>query len=247
MKHKILNSITLLILVLCSYCTAQTSDFIVTNSLDTIYVDKVSTTDHQVKTVINGKKNKYNIDEIISYYISKENKHYERVKNPQADKLKAKQIDRYDYRALETAHIDDYEKRIEYKFFNRLTVGRVKLFTDGLIYNTLSSSGNPPVPLSLSHNDKSYYISIYDSKLELIDYEKESKLSYDINGNFQHYYDDNGLKMTKNVYELLKIYLNGNDEIENKLEKLFLSKPKANEEQIIDLINEYNSWVEIKK
>lgn len=235
MKHKILNSITLIILVHYSYCNAQTSDFIVTKSFDTISVEKVSVTDHNVKTVINGKKNKYNIDEIISYYISKENKHYERVKNPQADKIKAKQIDRYDYRALETAHIDDYEKRIEYKFFNRLTVGKVKLFKKAV---PLPASGNMHQGnFHSSYEDVTYYISVYDSKLELINYNQGLELN-----NY-----NNDLKLTKNVYELLKIYLHGNDEIGNRLEKLFLSKPKANEEQIIDLINEYNRWVEIKK
>ena len=101
----------------------------------------------------------------MSYYISKENKHYERVKNPQADKLKAKQIDRYDYRAIETAHIDDYEKRIEYKFFHRLTVGKVKLFKKAvpLPASAYRHQGN----FSSSYEDVTYYISIYDSKLEL--------------------------------------------------------------------------------
>ena len=226
MKHEILNYTNLLLLVLCSYCNAQTSDFIVTNSFDTISVEKVSVTDHNVKTVINGKKNKYNIDEIISYYISKENKNYERVKNPQADKIKAKQIDRYDYRALETAHIDDYEKRIEYKFFHRLTDGKVKLFKKVV---TLPASGDAyHGNFQSSYKDVTYYISVYDSKLELIN-------------------ERQGLELTEELYELLKVYLYGNDEIGNKLEKLFLSKPKANEEQIIDLINEYNRWVATKK
>ena len=83
MKHKMLNKITLLAVLLCFYCNAQKSDFIVTTSFDTISVEKVSVTDQEVKAVINGKKNKYTTEEIMSYYISKENKHYERVKNPQ--------------------------------------------------------------------------------------------------------------------------------------------------------------------
>jgi hypothetical protein len=226
MIHKILNYITLITLVLCSYCHAQQSDFIVTNSLDTIYVEKISTTDDKVKTVLNGKKNKYNMDEIISYYISTDNKHYERVKNPLADKLKAKQIDRYDYRALETAHIDEYEKRIEYKYFHRLTEGKVKLFKKVVTFPASGDAyhGN----FQSSYDDVTYYISIYDSKLELIN-------------------PNQGLELTEEFYELLKIYLHGIDEIQNKLEKLFLSKPKANKKQIIDLINEYNSWVETKK
>ena len=226
MKHKMLNKITLLAVLLCFYCNAQKSDFIVTKSFDTISVEKVSVTDQEVKAVINGKKNKYTTEEIMSYYISKENKHYERVKNPQADKLKAKQIDRYDYRAIETAHIDDYEKRIEYKFFHRLTVGKVKLFKKAvpLPASAYRHQGN----FSSSYEDVTYYISIYDSKLELIDQKQE-------------------LELTTELYDLLKIYLYGYDEIDTKLEKLVLSKPKANEEQLIDLINEYNRWVETKK
>ena len=55
------------------------------------------------------------------------------------------------------------------------------------------------------------------------------------------------LTLTKGVYDLLKIYLIGNTEISTALDDLFLSKPIGNEKQIIDLINEYNKWVELKK
>jgi hypothetical protein len=226
MKDKTLNPIISLLIFLSSYCNAQTSDFIVTKSFDTIYVEKVSSTDDKVKTITNGKKVKYNIDEIISYYVLKENKHYERVKNPLVDKIKAKQIDRYDYRALERAHIDDYEKRVEYKFYHRLTVGKVNLFKNVVI---LPASGNAHQGnFYSSYEDITYYISIYDSKLELINQKA-------------------ALELTDELYELLKIYLHGNEYIDKKLEKLFSSKPIAKETQIINLINEYNIWVERKK
>ncbi len=237
MKDKTLNTIISLLIFLSSYCNAQTSDFIVTKSLDTIYVDRISLTDSKVKTETNGKKVKYNIDEIISYYIFKENKYYERVKNPSIDKIKAKQISRYDYRELERIHLDDYEKRIEYKFFHRLTNGKVKLFTEGLVYTFTPSPGNRPVGPPDILNNKSYYISIYDSKLELIDYKAD----------LEFFNNQGKLKLTKDVYELLKVYLYGNVEIENKLDQLFLLKPVAKEEQIIDLINEYNIWADTKK
>jgi hypothetical protein len=55
------------------------------------------------------------------------------------------------------------------------------------------------------------------------------------------------LTLTKGVYELLKIYLIGNTEISTALDDLFLSKPIVNEKQIIELINEYNKGVELKK
>ena len=226
MKQKILNKITLIATVLCSYCNAQQSDFIVTKSLDTIYVEKVTTTDDKVKTITNGKKVKYNIDEIISYYDSKENKHYERVKNPLVDKIKAKEVDRYDYRALETAHIDDYKKRVEYKFFHRVTVGKVKLFKNVVL---IAASGNAyQGTFYSSQEDITYYISIYDSKLEVIN-------------------QKNKLELTDELYELLKVYLHGNEDIDKKLEKLYASKLMVKEAQIIDLINEYNIDVARKK
>lgn len=223
MKNGILSIINLTAILICSYCNAQITDFIVTTSFDTIRVDHVSLTDDKVKTKTNGKKEKYNLDQIISFYDRGENRHYERVKNPSIAKIKAKQTDRYDYQALEREHVDDYEKSIEYKFFQRLTRGKVKLFTNGLIYSVLNGAPSPSDFMSSTYNNKSYYISIDDAKLELI---KE-------NGN---------LELTEDVYEVLKIYLHGNDGIRKQLDKLYLLKPHAEEKQIIDLINDYNVW-----
>lgn len=57
----------LITILICSYCNAQTSDFIVTTSQDTIYVDKINLTDFEVKTKTADKKKKYQVDDIISY------------------------------------------------------------------------------------------------------------------------------------------------------------------------------------
>ena len=60
------------------------------------------------------------------------------------------------------------ENRIKYKFIQRLTVGKVKLFCE-VFKQTGSGIGTPgqlgSVP-SYYSEDKIYYISIYDSKLE---------------------------------------------------------------------------------
>jgi hypothetical protein len=65
MKEKALNKLTLLAILVCSYCNAQTSDFIVSASQDTIYVDKINVTDFEVKTKTGDQKKKYKTDEII--------------------------------------------------------------------------------------------------------------------------------------------------------------------------------------
>ena len=65
--------------MICSYCNAQTSDFIVTTSNDTIYVDKITLTDFEIKTKKAKKKKKYNLDIINSFYLSKEKKYFERI------------------------------------------------------------------------------------------------------------------------------------------------------------------------
>jgi hypothetical protein len=49
------------------------------------------------------------------------------------------------------------------------------------------------------------------------------------------------------VYEVLKLYLYGNEDIAVKLDNLFNSKPIAKEKQIIELIDEYNLWVKSNK
>ncbi len=231
-----MKNITYLIvitLLIYSNCNAQKSDFIVTKSNDTIYVDKINLTDSKVKTKTNGKKKKYNLDKIISFYDSAENKHYERVTNPIKEKTEPSKSDRYNYRKLENSHIDDYEKRIKYKFFQRLTDGKVKLFTQGSQYNILNNSPSPSDFMSTSYDNITYYISIYNSKLELINHKRK----------FEQINDDGKLKLTINVYEILKTYLYDNNEIQKRLDKLFSSKPIAKEEQIIELVNEYNNWI----
>jgi ABC-type antimicrobial peptide transport system permease subunit len=231
MKEKALNKITLLAILICSYCNAQTSDFIVSASRDTIYVDKINVTNFEVKTKTGDKKKKYNIDEIISYYISKENKHYERIS---PEKKEPKEADKYDYRRNENLYSDEYESRIKYKFLQRLTVGKVKLFAE--VYRGASPGTGSPgqagfVPAA-PYENKIYYISIYDSRLELIKNKAGLKI-FDFS---------KGLELNKEVFEILKIYLYGNNEINVKLNNLFISKPIAKEKQIIDLINEYNIW-----
>ena len=108
-------------------------------------------------------------------------------------------------------------------FIIRLTEGKVKLFEhQGTSYYDSEMSG---AGVAMGKGI-SYYIAIYDAKPELI-------------------YNNYGLKLKKNVYELLKIYLSGNTEIEKRLDKLFLSKPITKEEQIVKLINDYNIWVKL--
>ena len=208
---------------------AQKSDFIVTKSYDTIYVDKINLTDLKVKTKTADKKKNYNNDKIISYYKSSENKYYERIAN-QIEIKEFKDSDRYDYKRMENLHIEKYENRIKFKYIQRLTEGKVKLFCEDL-KQTFVGTGIPGGPnyMPATHfENKNYYISIYDSKLELINNKAE-------------------LELNKEVYKILKIYLHGNSEISMKLDNLFTTKPIASEKQIIDLINEFNIWVKSNK
>lgn len=237
MKKITLHYFIVFALFIYSNCNAQTSNFIVTTSQDTIYVDEINLTDFQVKTKIGDKKKKYKIDEISSYYLSKKNEHYERVI---FTKSVVKKPDRYDYRRNEDFYIEDYDNRIKYNFFQRLTDGKVKLFTEGSANTVLNSSPKSPgyMTNTFTSDDIKYYIGIDNSKLELLNEDNNLKLpDFDLT-NY-----DGKLKLTKKVYEILKIYLYSNIEIEKKLNNLFLSKPKAKEKQIIDLINEYNIWV----
>jgi len=238
MKNMKLKYLTLIILLMYLKNYSQSSDFIVTSAYDTIYVDRIDLTDYKVKTKKANQKKKYNIEEIISYYISKENKYYERITN-QLEKEEQKELDRYDYRRIENLHIEEYENRIKYKFIQRLTNGKVKLFCEET-KQTFVGSGMPNGPnyIPTSHYEsKSYYISIYDSKVELINYKPKLSL-------FKNSLD---LELNEEVFEILKMYLYGNSEITNKLNNLFITKPVANEKQIIDLINEYNIWVKTNK
>lgn len=223
MKEKTLNKIILMTIMICSYCNAQTSDFIVTTSNDTIYVDKITLTDFEIKTKKAKKKKKYNLDLINSFYLSKEKKYFERIL---LEKKEIKDTDKYDYRRNENLYLEEYQSRIKYKFIERLTTGKVKLFIEILNEPALGTP-NQPNFITTSKNEI-YYISIYDSKLELIK-------------------TFGKLKLTKDVYELLKLYLHGDDEITKKLDQLMLLNPIANKEQIINLINEYNVKIDSNK
>ncbi len=217
---------------------AQKSDFIVTASFDTIYVDKINLTDFKVKTKTGDKKKNYNNDEIISYYNSLENMYYERITN-QIEKKEFKESDRYDYKRMENLHIEEYENRLKYKFIQRLTEGKIKLFCEVSKQTFLGTGipGGPNYSPASHYENKVYYISIYDSKLELINNKAELKL-------FNNSVD---LELNKEVYEILKIYLYENNEISIKLDNLFKEKPIAKERQIVDLVNDYNIWVKSNK
>jgi hypothetical protein len=124
------------------------------------------------------------------------------------------------------------ESRSEF-FLIRLTHGKVKLYlNDGISYassyNSLSGLQTAPgLPGIISSRNSTYYIAIYDAKPELIS-------------------EDEPLKLTSEVYEILKVYLYGNSEIEKKLEQLSNEKPLVKKEKIINIINEYNAWVKSK-
>lgn len=124
------------------------------------------------------------------------------------------------------------ESRSEF-FLIRLTNGKVKLYlNDGISYassyNSLSGLQTAPgLPGIISSRNSTYYIAIYDAKPELIS-------------------EDEPLKLTSEVYEILKVYLYGNSEIEKKLEQLSNEKPLVKKEKIINIINEYNAWVKSK-
>ena len=123
---------------------AQKSDFIVTTSFDTIYVDKINLTDFNIKTKTADKKKTYNKDAIISYYNFSEKKYYERITN-QIEKKEFKESDRYDYKRMENLHIEEYENRLKYKFIQRLTEGKIKLFCE-VLKEAYAGSGMPGGP-----------------------------------------------------------------------------------------------------
>jgi hypothetical protein len=235
MKLKYLILITFLI-YLKNY--SQSSDHIVTSTYDTIYVDRIDLTDFKLKTKKSDQKKKYNFEDIISYYISKENKYYERTAN-QIEKKDLQELNRYDYKRLENLYLEDYVKRIKYKFIQRLTIGKIKLFCEE-IKQTILGSGIPGSSNYVStdyYEVKKYLISSNDSKLELIN--NKPKLRFIKNSL--------DLELNAEVYEILKIYLYGHSEITIKLDNLFVTKPIAKEKQIIDLINEYNILVKTNK
>ena len=220
LAHNILNKLIFPTVLICFYCNAQTSDFIVTTSRDTINVDKISLTDFEVKTKSAGKKKNYKIEEIASYYVFKENKYYERTP---VEKKERREPDKYDYRRNEDIHLEEYQNRIKYRFLHRLTAGKVKLFTE-FIYEM--GVGAPSQPGYIAPGKKDiYYISILDSKLELLS-------------------DFGPLRLDENVMEILKTYLYGNNEITKKIDRLSL-KGTTGEREIVELINEYNRWANL--
>ena len=245
MKKIKLNLLLLITLFIYWNNYSQNSDFIVTATQDTIYVDKVDISNFKVKTKKSGVKTKYNFEDITSYYQSKENQHFERIP---VEKEEIKAVDKYDYKRNESLHLEPYKNTIKFKFLQRLTVGKVKLFVE-----VFKSGGVFPGGLNTGFGsqqfgqagqggfapseESTYYISIYDSRLEQIDFKPKFKL-FDFS---------KGLQLTEEVYQILKLYLYGNTELTTKLDNLFLTKPIANEQQIVELINEYNIWVKNNK
>jgi hemerythrin superfamily protein len=49
------------------------------------------------------------------------------------------------------------------------------------------------------------------------------------------------------AYTVLRLYLNENKEILSKLDSLYQSKHKGMIKRILEIINEYNRWLELKK
>lgn len=228
MKQKIAYKTTLSLLWLCSYGNAQTTDYIVTTSFDTVSVDKITVTDFEVKTKIGDNKKKYKVDNIISYYIAQKKEYYERVP---IDKKERKAPDKYDYKRNEDFYLEQYKNDIKFKFIQRLTTGKVKLFCE-VEYQAASGKAGQADYIAPGEN-RTYYIALYDSKIEPVIKDVNFKL-------FDFSY---GLTLNTEVYELLKEYLHGNQEISSKLDHLHTSKPKATEKQIIELIDDYNLWV----
>ncbi|RZJ31619.1 MAG: hypothetical protein EOO48_01495 [Flavobacterium sp.] len=219
----------ILLLLICPLCNAQTSDFVVTASHDTIVADKINLTDFDVKIKRADKKQKFKVEEIISYYSSKDNKYYDRVEN---ERKTVQQPDKYDYRRNDDFHLEEYEKRVKYRFIQRLTVGKVRIYFENLTI-TVAAPDMPEIRGASSfpfgpEKNETYYIAIDNSKLELIS-------SY------------GKLKLTDDVYDVLTEYLYGNDKIIKKLNHLHSTGKLANEEQIIALVNEYNIWVALNK
>ncbi len=231
MKNRIFKYLLILFIFSFFNINAQKSDFMVVNTNDTIYADKIKMKYGKIIVKKDKKKNKYRFDEILSYYDSKEDEHYERVISPFTVKFKASHSDsdRYDYKKREMSFLNEKENDNlnKYTFLNRLTKGKIKLFS----YTVTQSGGlmtpSNPFPTA-GYSNTRYFIAIYDSKLESID-------------------SNSFLKLDKDVYDILKIYLYENNEIKKRLDDLYLSKPKAKKEQVINLINDYNKSVESNK
>jgi hypothetical protein len=109
-------------------------------------------------------------------------------------------------------------------FIIRLTKkGKINFYKDNISTTFVNSSGLPMTCVYIP-----YYIGINGSKPELIEGIRNKKIEAD-------------------AYDLLKLYLYGNEGILNKLEKLYSSKQKNMIESIIQLIDEYNNWVKTTK
>lgn len=105
MKIRILKIIILIVFFLVYLKgNAQKKEFIVTNNNDTIYAEKIYARIDYIKIKNEGKKIKYDIKNIKSYYKSKYNSHFIKISSPVSWWL--------------------YEEDI---FIKRLTNGRIKL------------------------------------------------------------------------------------------------------------------------
>ena len=245
MKNISRNYLMTLALLLSFSATAQKTDYVVTTSFDTIYVDKITVSDFNIKTTSAGKKKKFTVDEIISYYEAKDNLYFERIAN-QKEIKEITNADRYDYKRMETYHIEAYDKRVKYQFLERLTHGKVKLFRE-VAKGMSGASGSPGqagyIP-AIGYENKTYSIAIDDAKLEKIKKNCDGQYFKDI---LKSDKNNCSLELTSELYDLLLLYLYGNNEITTKLNNLYTSKPIAKEKQIVDLINEYNRWVKLNK
>jgi hypothetical protein len=134
--------------------------------------------------------------------------------------------DKY-YEKISPPYIE-YESSSGNTFFaERLTIGKV------IIYKYLTNQSHAPISngngdlISGSNNFYSYFIGIQDAHPELLGY--------------------NEIQMTKNEFKLLKLYLHSNSEIQEELESLFFSEEKEKENSVLELVNKYNQWAELKK
>lgn len=204
MKKIILKYLVVIILLIYYNSFSQKSSFLVTELNDTIYVEKFNIKANTIKVRLdNGEKKKFSYEEIKNLYNSKKKIHFQKI---------------------EPAFVEYSEYSGTVFFAERLTNGKVKIF-NAIISHNMHYGGN-----AYGNKYSSYYISINDSKPELINNEWD-------------------LKLTKDVYKILKLYLHSNETIQKKLDDLFFLKDEDKEidKKIIDLVNEYNQWATYKK
>ena len=122
-----------------------------------------------------------------------------------------------DFQKIKPAFVEYSEHSGTVFFAEKLTKGKIRIY-NAIINHNLHFAGN-----AYGNQYSSYYIGIYDSKPELINREWD-------------------LKLTKDVYKILKLYLHSNNGIQKKLDDLFFSTEEDEEieSKIIDLVNEYN-------